>query len=240
MDKSLVVAEEESGEARYRMLETIRQYAREKLLESDETNAVRDRHLAYFLTLAEEAEPHLTGPAQATWFDRLENDYANLRVAHEWSLQDSDASHGMRLASALVTLWHVRGPLREGVDWLVRAVSRPEAAAPSPVRANALLVTASLLTHLGVSSRSHAYGEESLALSRTLDYRPGEARALLQLGINARWQGDFRRSKPLVEQSLAIREGLIALTSPYSTLCLAGSRRLKATMTSHTNTFSKR
>jgi transcriptional regulator with XRE-family HTH domain len=81
--------------------------------------------------LAEEAERHLTGPAQATWFARLETEYANLRAAYEWSQQDSDASLGMRLATAPFILWQVRGPLLEGLDWLLRAVSRPEAAAPS-------------------------------------------------------------------------------------------------------------
>ena len=208
VEKSLVVAEEESGEARYRMLETIRQYAREKLLESDETNAIRDRHLAFFLRLAEDAEPHLTGPAQATWFARLEKDYANLRAAHEWSLQEPDASHGMRLASALAMLWNVRGPPMEGVDWLVRAVSRPEAAAPSLVRAKALFATARVLGLMGELVRSNPYAEESLAISRALAYRPGVARALYQLGVNARVQGDLKTAKSLLEQSLAIREGL--------------------------------
>jgi predicted ATPase/class 3 adenylate cyclase len=208
VEKSLVVAEEESGEARYHLLETMRQYAREKLLESDETNAIRDRHLAHFLKLAEEAEPQLTAAAQATWFARLERDYANLRAALEWSLQESDASHGMRLASALATFWFVRGPTREGVDWLVRAVSRREAAEPSLVRAKALSATARLLSWMGEQVRSNPYLEQSLVLSRALAYRPGEARALVQLGMNARLQGDLKTAKSLLEQSLAIREGL--------------------------------
>jgi predicted ATPase len=155
VDKSLVVFDE--GGARYRMLETVRQYARGKLLESDETDAIRDRPLSFFLRLAEDAEPNLTGPVQATWFDRLEEDYANLRVAHEWSLQKPDASHGMRLATALATLWMVRGPTMEGVDWLVRAVSRPEAAAPSLVRAKALSATARVLRLIGELMRSNPY-----------------------------------------------------------------------------------
>jgi predicted ATPase len=111
VEKSLVVAEEEGGEARYRMLETMRQYAREKLLDAGESERLRDQHLAHFLKLAEDAEPHLSGPAQATWFARLERDYANLRAALEWSLQEPDASLGLRLGSALVMLWIVRGPL---------------------------------------------------------------------------------------------------------------------------------
>jgi tetratricopeptide (TPR) repeat protein len=208
VEKSLVVAEEESGESRYRMLETIRQYAREKLLESNETNAIRDQHLAHFLKLAEEAEPHLNGPAQATSFARLENDYANLRAALEWSLQEPDASHGLRLASALPTFWFVRGPLLEGVDWLVRAVSRPEAAARSLVRVKALFATARVLGIIGELVRSNTYAEESLALSRALEYQPGVTRALFMLGANVRYQGDLKASKSLLEQSLALREGL--------------------------------
>ena len=208
VDKSLVVPDEQATEPRYRMLETMRQYAREKLLESNETNVVRERHLSFCLRLAEDAEPHLSGPAQATWFARLESDYANLRAAHEWSLQESDASHGMRLATALDTFWYVRGPATEGVDWLVRTVSRPEAAAPSLVRARALLATARLLWITGELLRSNRYIEESLAISRALEYRPGVARALYLLGMNARVLGDFKASKSLLEQSLAIREGL--------------------------------
>jgi predicted ATPase/DNA-binding SARP family transcriptional activator len=210
VDKSLVVADGAGAAeaARYHLLETMRQYAREKLLESNETNAIRDRHLSFFLRLAEEAEPHLTGPAQATWFARLERDYANLRAALEWSLQEVDASRGMRLATALATLWHVRGPATEGVDWLVRAVSRLEAAAPSLVRAKALQATARVLTNTGELARSNPYVEESLAISRALEYRPGVARALFLLGMNARYQGDLKTSMPLLEQSLAIREGL--------------------------------
>ena len=208
VDKSLVLAEQQGGAARYRMLETIRQYALAKLLESNETNAVRDRHLSFCLRLAEDAEPHLSGPAQATWFARLERDYANLRAAHEWSLQEPDASHGMRLATALFMLWQVRGSLLEGADWLVRAVSRPEAAAPSVVRARALLATARVLGLLGELVRSNPYLEESLAISRALEYPPGVARALWQLGQNARELGDIMTSKSLLEQSLVIREGL--------------------------------
>jgi non-specific serine/threonine protein kinase len=207
-DKSLVIVEERAGRIRYRLLETVRQYAGEKLLESGESELIRDSHLAFFLQLAEEAEPHLTGPAQATWFTRLEKDYANLRAAYEWSLQESDASYGMRLASALDRLWNVRGPATEGVDWLVRAVSRPEAAAPSVVRAKALFVTSSVLGLIGERVRSNAYAEESLTISRALEYQSGVARALFVLGSNARLQGDLKTSKSLLEQSLAIREGL--------------------------------
>jgi predicted ATPase/DNA-binding SARP family transcriptional activator len=207
-DKSLVIVEERAGRIRYRLLETVRQYAGEKLMESGESELIRDSHLAFFLQMAEEAEPHLTGPAQATWFTRLEKDYANLRAAHEWSLQEPDASHGMRLATALETLWYVRGPATEGVDWLVRAVSRSEAAAGSLVRAKALLATARLLWITGEPVRSNRYIEESLAISRALEYRPGIARALYLLGMNARLQGDLKTSISLLEQSLAIREGL--------------------------------
>jgi predicted ATPase/DNA-binding SARP family transcriptional activator len=208
VDKSLVMLDEQAAEPRYRMLETMRQYTHEKLLESNETNAIRDRHLSFCLRLAENAEPHLSGPAQATWFDRLENDYANLRAAHEWSLQAADASHAMRLASALARLWNVRGPATEGVDWLVRAVSRPEAATPSIVRANALLAAAHFLRNMGELVRSNRYGEESLTISRALEYLPGVARALLHLGVNARLHGDLKTSISLLEQSLTIREGL--------------------------------
>ena len=120
VEKSLVVAEEswERG-ARYRLLEPVRQYASEKLVESGEEDDVRRRHARFFLALAEEAEPGLRGPRQVEWLDRLEQEHDNLRAALAWSLEED---LGPRMAGALSLFWYTRGYLSEGRSYLEAVV----------------------------------------------------------------------------------------------------------------------
>ena len=118
VDKSLVIVETRQGqETRYRYLETVRQYAREKLTERGESDSNRVRHLAYFLRWVGEIEPGLRGPQQVELLNRLENDLDNLRVAMEWS-RDSDPESGLQLASMLKWFWHLCGLFEEGSGWL--------------------------------------------------------------------------------------------------------------------------
>ena len=102
VDKSLVVVQEQAGGTRYDMLETIRQYAAERLVEADEHETVRNRHLAHYLHLAEEAEPQLHGPNAVAWLERLETEHDNLRVALSWAL--SRAEHSEEAASSALRL----------------------------------------------------------------------------------------------------------------------------------------
>src|SRR5207237_7389591 len=99
--KSLVLAGERHGETRYHLLETIRQYAREQLLESGEAERVRNSHLDFYLQMAEQAETHFYGPEQEHWFEHLERVHDNLRAALEWSLQSRNGIAALRLAAAL-------------------------------------------------------------------------------------------------------------------------------------------
>jgi predicted ATPase/class 3 adenylate cyclase len=116
--KSLIIVETEAdGSARYRMLETIRQYANEKLLDSDESAAARDRHLAAFERLTMRAKPHLRTHQQVEWLDRLETEIDNLRAALTWALE-RNVLQGLRTASALFWFWHIRGYRDEGEQWL--------------------------------------------------------------------------------------------------------------------------
>ncbi|MCO5246254.1 MAG: hypothetical protein M9927_20980 [Anaerolineae bacterium] len=103
-DKSLVFVEEAAGEANFQRLETIRQYALEKFLETGEVEAVRDRHLDFFVALAEQAEPELTGPAQQMWTARLEREQENIRAALRWA-EARDPLAGVRIVSALRWFW---------------------------------------------------------------------------------------------------------------------------------------
>ena len=101
VDKSLVISDEQATEPRYRMLETIRQYAQERLLESGEDKRVRERHLDFFMRLAEEAEPKLLSPEQEVWMNRLEMEHDNLRAAIECARTSDQAAASLRLAGAL-------------------------------------------------------------------------------------------------------------------------------------------
>ena len=145
VEKSLVVYEERAGEGRYRLLEMIREYARERLAASDETDALREQHAHFFLSLAETAETELCRADQLLWLDRLEQELDNLRAALTWSVESGEVELGLRLGSALERFWQTRGHVKEGCTHLMRLLAEPGAAAPgptvpvgAPVRARAL------------------------------------------------------------------------------------------------------
>jgi predicted ATPase/DNA-binding NarL/FixJ family response regulator len=123
VDKSLVVAEERDGEARYRLLETIRQYATDRLVGAGEAAATRDRHLAWFLAFAEALDPELQRDLDACR-TRLEREHDNLRAALDWGLVAADPEPGRRLAAGLPWLWHFHRHGREGLEYLRRAIDR--------------------------------------------------------------------------------------------------------------------
>jgi non-specific serine/threonine protein kinase len=125
VDKSLVQAEERQGTVRYRLLETIRQYAREKLEEAGEAERTQDRHLAYFLDLAEEGDPKLRGPEQRVWLDRLDVEHDNLRAALHWSLTAGAGESALRLCGALSGTGGAAAPTWRGAaGWRGRSSRR--------------------------------------------------------------------------------------------------------------------
>jgi predicted ATPase/class 3 adenylate cyclase len=214
VNKSLVQAEAESGpEARYRLLETIRQYARDKLHERGGGAAVRGRHLAYYAARVAAAAPHLRAADQVAWLDRLDRDVDNLRAALEWSLQ-ADRPAGLALAAQLLWFWHIRSHRSEGVEWLERLLAADgpaeRAAARSPehqlAHGAALNAAAALMVMHGNPERGMALAEESLALHRALGApgKPGMAMALWDLaqGNSQHERLDLARSQS--EQSLAL------------------------------------
>jgi non-specific serine/threonine protein kinase len=209
VDKSLVIAEERRGAVRYRMLETIRQYARDRRQAAGEEAGPRDRHLAYFLALAEEAEPKLRGGEAQPFLDRLEKEHANLRAALEWGLDSSRRDEAaLRLSGALAWFWWLRSYLDEGRRWLGRALDAASGppAAPPAARLKALYGEG-YLAHLqrdAPSARSR-FGE-SLALAREEGDRWAEAWVLHHLGRVAYFENDAAAARALGEESLAAAE----------------------------------
>jgi predicted ATPase/DNA-binding NarL/FixJ family response regulator len=190
IDKSLVsVAERGGTEARYRLLETIRQYGWEKLLESGEAEGIRQRHAGYYLALAEEAEPELTGAQEGIWLERLETEHGNLRAALGWSLEGGDAALGLRLAGALGGFWYKRGHLGEGRLWLERELTAGGASSRIE-RATALDEAGWLALYQGDLESSATLLEESLDLFEELEHEPGIAAALAKLGHAVLHQDD--------------------------------------------------
>jgi non-specific serine/threonine protein kinase len=205
VDKSLVIAEPQHGAMRYRLHESIRQYAREQLQGVGEADTTRDRHLAYFLALAEEAEPKLRGAESQLFLDRLEEEHANLRVALEWALQPSrrdDAA--LRLSGALAWFWWVRSHLEDGRRWLARALD--ETSGSPTARMKALYGEAHIAHHQRDAPTARRRLEESLALARELGDRWAESWVLHLLGRVAYYDDDTVTARSLGEESLALAE----------------------------------
>jgi non-specific serine/threonine protein kinase len=208
VDKSLVVFEErEGGEGRYRLLETIRHYAQERLTETGEEPELQRRHRDFFLALAEEAEPHLQGAEQGVWINRLETEHENLRSALGTcqAMGEVGAETGLRLCGALQQFWWIRGHLSEGRAWAVRALSQVGSEEQTQWRAKALTGAAGLAYFQSDYASARAYQEESLAIFREIGDRQRSAAALNYLGMVAYAQGDYASACAFHEQSLAIQ-----------------------------------
>jgi predicted ATPase/DNA-binding winged helix-turn-helix (wHTH) protein len=208
IEQSLVVADEDGD--RYRMLETVREYAKERLAGGSAADAVRHRHRHrdYFLALAEEVEPKLMGADQATWLQGLDEEHDNLRLALEWSLVNVGSEAGFRLCGALHWFWIVRGHRAEGRAWCERILGKSGGEERTPERAKALNATGLLAYHQGDFSAARAGYEESLAIRRKLNDRGGIATSLNNVGNLTLDQGDLPAAKALFEESLAIARQL--------------------------------
>lgn len=204
-DKNLLQAEERNGATRYRLLETLRQYARERLLETGEEACWHGRHLAYFLAVAEKAEPHLVDTDQRAWLDQLEAEHDNLRAALAWSATGGgDAGGGLQLAGALWRFWLARGYWNEGRGWLAKLLAAGPGGQAAADRAKALKGAGDLATQQSDYSAARLLFEESLAHWRELGNRRGIAESLNNLGRVAVEQGDYASAKALYEESLSI------------------------------------
>ena len=222
VDKSLVNVDNDiDGSRRYRFLETVRQYGRERLLQSGEAERLRDCHLAFFHELVRRAEPELTRAGQVSWLNRLHREHDNLRSALESCLAAARGDQSLELAAALSFFWMKRGYFREGQQWLERALSASNNAAPA-LRAKALMGLGTMTFFQGDYARTRAVLEESATLGRTA----GDLFVVaFSLGISAMAAleiGDITESARLAAegQAAALRSGAPWTRGPSLT-CLA-------------------
>jgi predicted ATPase/transcriptional regulator with XRE-family HTH domain len=217
VDQSLVQGEEEqggSGPPRFALLETIREYAGVRLLASGEAPTIQRAHAAYYLALAERAEPELRGPDQLQWLGQLRAEHHNLQAALGWARDAGEVELGLRLAGALCRYWSTGGYFGEGCTWIEELLTLAGPAAHSAgsaitavtagTRAKALLGAAVLLTSRGVPQRLDAYLEESLALRRQLADQAGIAEVLVRFGAELILRGEAVRATELLEEGLTL------------------------------------
>jgi predicted ATPase/DNA-binding CsgD family transcriptional regulator len=213
VDKSLVQFDRsETGPDRYRLLETVRQYAAGQLdALGPVAGAARAAHRDYYLALAEEAAPQLVAVGQAEWLDRLDAELGNLRAAVAFSLTQPDPVPGLRLAASLREYWPTRGHAAEGADVLRALLDEPAAREATPTRARALAAAAHLLMQTSGYAIAGDYCQEALAMARAA----GDEYLAADLLHTQAWillrQGQLSAALPLIEQGLGLARYLRAL-----------------------------
>ncbi len=216
---SLVTSEDADDGMRFRLLESLREFAASQLAEGERVS-LADRHAAHFLRLAESAEPLLTGPDQALWLNRLGEDQDNLRAALDWDeSQEGDAARGLRIAGALWRFWATRGPLSEGRRRLECALERSglDGDGGTVAQARALSGLAVLTRRVGDMAGAGELQRRSLAIWRVVGDGRGIASSLNNLGGLAALMGDFAQAEPLLLEAKALwrelgKEGNVAST----------------------------
>jgi len=205
VNKSLVNVENIRNESRYHRLETIRQYAREKLFESGEGEQIRDQHLKAFVKLAEQAESEIRGHNQLLWLHRLDDELENLRAALEWS-QERDNGSFLRLASALWRFWDVRGYI-EDFKWLPKALASTERL-QTVIHARALARAGYIALNHPDPKEAEKWSREAVSLSRELGDNPSLAMALFVQGTLELNHYNSQAGAALLEQALTLSRGI--------------------------------
>jgi predicted ATPase/DNA-binding CsgD family transcriptional regulator len=207
VDKSLLRQETEfDGEPRLLMLETIREYALERLAESSEADAMRRQHATFFLQVALKAYPKMFSAEQSTWYNRLEVEHANLRAALRWTLEGQEAEMGLRLVGALYRFWRLRNHAREGRSWLAQVLAQPGAQARTLARATALRGAGFLAFSQGDFPEAQRLLAESVSISREVGAAGKRelASALAALAHVTLLQGNPGNTRELAGESLRL------------------------------------
>lgn len=202
-DKSLVVADNQGTEVRFRLLETVREYSQAKLAGTNERSALGFAHAGYFLAVAEDSEPDLAGPDKGRHLALLEQEHDNLRTALRWFLAHDQPEMALRLTAALWSFWFDRGYLSEGRRWLEEALANGREAPPA-VRAKAFFGLGMLTQYQDEYGNAAVQFGESLALARATNDRVAVARAITGLALSARDGGDVQSATAMYQESLAI------------------------------------
>jgi predicted ATPase/serine/threonine protein kinase len=206
VDKSLAQQVEADTETRFRMLSTLREYALERLGESDDESATRRAHAAYYLVLAEEGAEDMA--AHPEWLDRFEVEHDNFRVALDYLIKTGDADWGLRLGTALFRFWETREHLTEGRDAIARVLALEGTAARPKLRARLLFAAAVLAAEQGDYGSAQQMFENSLETCLELDDKRGVAVALNAMAVIARDLGDIVAATLRFEQCVAIWKDL--------------------------------
>ena len=205
-DKSLVVVEQMEQSSRFRLLETVRQYAREKREQSADDASIRTRHSRYFLALAERAESKLNAAEQNESLLRLEAEHENLLASLDWSLTAASSQDVLRLCGALGDFWMMQGRLSEGREWCERVFRNLGAQEPTPERAKALNAAGALALYQGDFAAARDLHETALSIAQQLADQQGITAALSGMGLLALSLGDFSAAQTRNEASLAVAQ----------------------------------
>jgi predicted ATPase/DNA-binding CsgD family transcriptional regulator len=209
VDKSLVMANRlERGETRYRLLETIREYALKKLAESQDKMNVQNKHLEYFVRFAEEGDRKIKGAEQMVWFEKLEDEYNNLHAALKWAMESKNSEAGLKLSNSLVYFWFVHGHIMENVIWLEKFLDQKQNVPPA-LKAWALLNHGVMLrAGTTVDNKSTLLHKQSLRMFRNLDDHRGIAFALNMMGVIGLQKNEPVKTEKLLTESLALQREL--------------------------------
>jgi predicted ATPase len=205
VDKSLMQqAEQANGESRFVMLETIREYAQEKLEASGEVSSTKRAHAAYCLVLAEEETTEGCGAQGGEWLECFALEHNNFRASLEWLTETGDAEWGLRLGAALFRFWERRDYFAEGRDMLGKLLKMEGSAVPTKARARALFAAAVLAGEQGDFASGGALMKESLDIARQLHDTQAVAVCLNALAVLACDQGKIAGAHSLFEESMAV------------------------------------
>jgi predicted ATPase len=206
VEMSLVRLDKTASEPRFRMLETIREYAIDRLSNATEDAAMRERHAAFYLALAEAAEPELIRASQVEWLGRLAADGPNITAALGWLLDQNRIEEGLRLCVAMRFFWLRRAPYGEGSRWFTAFLQRPADGVSPPTRARAIAAAGSFSHWLGRLEEARTDYREALALFREAADLIGEARLLRNLASLAIDLGEFDEAESLLTESRVVAD----------------------------------
>jgi non-specific serine/threonine protein kinase len=222
VDKSLVIVERQGGQNRYRLLETLREYALEQFADAKELKRLQQCHAETFLRLADQAEPELVRANQQLWLDRLEVEHGNLRAALDFLIDNDFAQEALRLATVLHGFWEIRGYVSEGRGWLEAALAL-RSAAPHEVQARALNAAGQLAFRQGDFDYERQLHEEALLLFQQAEDEIGIAHTLNYLATNDMERGQYESAERRLEQALEISRNANDELGTANTLARLGS-----------------